>query len=61
MVELEMQLLGYFKSTTIMETKQVINKRDPTINARIIENPSINDLEKEISQNHIIIAPLYGK
>lgn len=61
MVELEMQMLWYFKSTTIMETKQLINKRDPSINTKIIENPSINDLEKEISQNHIIVSPIYGK
>jgi glutaredoxin len=44
-----------------METKQLINKRDPSIQTKIIENPSINELEKEISQNHIIISPLYGK
>ncbi|HKL43991.1 MAG TPA: hypothetical protein VJ892_01800 [Candidatus Absconditabacterales bacterium] len=61
MVELEMEMLGYFESTTIMEMKQIINRRDPSISARIIEHPTIHDLEREISQNNVVVAPFYGK
>jgi len=61
MVKLEMDMLWYFESTTIMEMKQIINTRDPSIKAKIIEHPSIRDIEKEISQNHAVIAPFYGK
>ncbi len=61
MVDLEMQMLWYFESTTIMEMKQIINRRDKTIHASIIEHPTIRDIEREISQNHIVVAPLYGK
>ncbi len=61
MVELEMEMLWYFESTTIMEMKQIINRRDPSITARIIEHPTIRDLEREISKNNMVIAPLYGK
>lgn len=61
MVELEMQMLWYFESTTIMEMKQIINRRDPSIKAKIIEHPTIRDIEREISQNNIVIAPFYGK
>lgn len=61
MVELEMEMLWYFESTTIMEMKQIINRRDPSIKASIIEHPSIRDLEREISKNNMAIVPLYGK
>ena len=61
MVELEMQMLWYFESTTIMEMKQIINKRDREIKASIIEHPTIRDIEREISQNNVVIAPFYGK
>lgn len=61
MVELEMEMLWYFESTTIMEMKQIINRRDPSITARIIEHPTILDLEREISKNNVVVAPFYGK
>ncbi len=61
MVALEMEMLWYFESTTIMEMKQIINRRDPTIKAHIIEHPTIRDIEREISQNNVVVAPLYGK
>lgn len=61
MVELEMEMLWYFESTTIMEMKQIINRRDPSINARIIEHPSIKDIEREISKNNVVVAPFYWK
>jgi hypothetical protein len=44
-----------------MEMKQIINSRDRTIKASIIEHPTIRDIEKEISKNNIVIAPFYGK
>lgn len=61
MVDLERKTLWYFESTTITEMKQIINIRDPTIKAKIIEHPTIRDIEKEISQNNAVIAPFYGK
>jgi len=61
MVQLEMDILWYFESTTIVEMKQIINTRDPNIKAKIIEHPSIRDIEKEISKNNAVIAPFYGK
>lgn len=61
MVDLEKKTLWYFESTTITEMKQIINIRDPTIKAKIIEHPTIRDIEKEISQNNAVIAPFYGK
>ena len=61
MVQLEMDILWYFESTTIMEMKQIINTRDPNIKAKIIEHPTVRDIEKEISQNNAVIAPFYGK
>lgn len=61
MVDLEMEMLWYFESTTIMEMKQIINRRDKTIKAHIIEHPTIRDIEREISQNHVVVAPFYGK
>ncbi len=61
MVALEMEMLWYFESTTIMEMKQIINRRDPTLHARIIEHPTIRDIEKEISQDNVVVAPFYGK
>ncbi len=61
MVELEMEMLWYFESTTIMEMKQIINRRDPSISARIIEHPTIQDIEREISKNNVVVTPLYWK
>ena len=61
MVDLEMKMLGYFESTTIMEMKQIINTRDKSIKAKIIEHPTIRDLEREISQNNVVVAPFYWK
>jgi hypothetical protein len=61
MVKLEMDMLGYFESTTIIEMKQIINRRDSSIKAKIIEHPPVRDIEKEISQNNAVIAPFYGK
>lgn len=61
MVDLEMKMLWYFESTTIMEMKQIINTRDKSIKAKIIEHPTIRDLEREISQNNVVVAPFYWK
>jgi hypothetical protein len=44
-----------------MEMKQIINTRDKSIKTKIIEHPTIRDLEIEISQNHVVVAPFHGK
>jgi len=60
-VEFEKSLFnGRWQSTTAEEIALVLQKKFD-INARVLENFSIEDLKKELSEGHLIIAPTYGR
>lgn len=60
--KLEEKELGDYKSNTISEIKKVTDiYLEGKIKTKIIENPTIEDVEKEIAAGHPVVAPLAGR
>lgn len=61
MVELENQMFGKYIDTSVEETAQLLEEYYDYTDYKIIDNPSIDDLKRELSQWHPIVAPFAGK
>lgn len=60
-VELEKKMFGKYIDTSVGETAQVLEEFYDYTNYEILENPSIEDLKRELAAGHPIIAPFAGK
>jgi hypothetical protein len=61
MVELEKKMFGYFEDTNVSETIQFANAQYAFSKSVVIENPSLNDLKKEIFAGRPVLFPADGK
>lgn len=52
---------GDYKHSNVEQTSMFLSKYFKFNNFKILENPSIEDLKKELSKTNIIIAPFAGK
>jgi hypothetical protein len=50
----------YFKDTNVAQTAEILDRYYNFKNYNIVDNPSIDDIKKEISNGNIVIAPFYG-
>lgn len=60
-IELENTELWFYKDTTVQQLVQVIKERDDSVEIGIINSPTVRQLEKQLAQWNIIVAPFYGK
>lgn len=61
MVEWEKNYFGQYEHTTIEETGEMAEKHLDLKSYKILENPSVEDLKKELAQGHPIVAPFGGR
>jgi cell division protein FtsB len=62
MKKFEEKLLGEWKSTTIAQIKKLVDTYfEGEVKNKIIESPTVEQIEAEISQNHPVIVPLAGR
>lgn len=59
-IEWEMQNLGFFESTTVVETEKVI-KGTYGLNTQVIENPTVEQIKSAISQGKLVLSPSAGR
>ncbi len=62
MQKIEKNELGKWKSTTVVETKKIVDDFfDEAIKSRVIDNPSVSEIEAEIADGHPVVVPLAGR
>ena len=60
-VDWENNYFWYFKDTNTVETEMIINRHFWYTKSFIVENPSIEDIKQNLSQNSVVLVPLDGK
>lgn len=61
MREWEMKKFGYFESTSVEQTAQIAREFLGYKKVRIIDNPTIADIRKEVAAGRPVIVPANGK
>ncbi len=61
LVEWQNKRFGDYKHTTVHQTAEILRDYFNYSDYEIIENPTIEDLKRELSNQHVIIAPFAGK
>ncbi len=62
MKDLEEKIVGTWVSTTVVQTKQLSDAYfDGKIQSKIIDNPTISQIEAEVSSGNPVIVPLAGR
>ncbi|MDH5597049.1 MAG: C39 family peptidase [Candidatus Peregrinibacteria bacterium] len=61
MVDWQKENLGHYEDTTVEETAKILEEYLEFTDYRTLENPSIEDLKKELAQGHLIVAPFAGR
>jgi len=54
-------ILGYPVDQTADQVRELIKEIDPAIQARLLADPSVFDLKKELSAGNVIIVPAAGR
>lgn len=60
-VDLQQDILGKYIDTSMTETAKFLEEHYDYTDYQIIDNPSIDDMKRELAQGHPIIAPFAGK
>jgi len=60
-VDVQENILGKYIDTSMSETAQFLEEYYDYTDYEIIDNPSIDDMKRELAQGHPIIAPFAGK
>ncbi|MBT3834928.1 hypothetical protein HOF56_01640 [Candidatus Peribacteria bacterium] len=55
------EILGYPVDQTASQVLDLILEIDPNISARLVENPSVEDLKSELDNGNVIIVPAAGR
>ena len=62
MVDWENENFGYFESTPIEQVVQLYEAfYEDAFSTKVIEDPTVEDLKKELAQGHLIVAPFAGR
>jgi len=61
MVEWQKENFDYYESTTVKQTSLVLEGYYKTTNYKILEDPSIDDLKRELTDGNLIVAPFAGR
>ncbi|PIZ71511.1 hypothetical protein COY07_04825 [Candidatus Peregrinibacteria bacterium CG_4_10_14_0_2_um_filter_43_11] len=61
LVQWEVQHFGSYEHTTIAQTAEILRGYYGFSDFEIVESPSVDDLKKELSLGHVIIAPFAGR
>lgn len=57
----ENSTFGYFKDTTAEETAQILRKKYGYENVRVIYEPTLNDIKREVARGRPVIIPAAGQ
>ena len=60
-VDWETQVLGHWEDATADETARILREKYGYSKVSVFENPSIDDIKREIVQGHPIIVPAAGR
>ncbi len=60
-VEWETNTFGYWKDTTIEETARILREKYGYKNVRVVYDPSLDDIKREILKGHPVIIPAAGQ
>lgn len=60
-VDFEMDHFGYFEHTTVKETADIVREYYDYDKVRIIENPTIEQIKREIAAGNAVVPPLAGQ
>lgn len=60
-VDWETRVLGHWEDTTAEETARILREFYGYAKARIVENPTIEMMKREIAQGHLILLPTAGR
>lgn len=61
LIDWENEHLGDYKHTTIVQTAEMLKEYFGYSDYRILDNPTVEDLKKEIALGHVIVAPFAGR
>lgn len=61
MVEWQNEHFGDYKDTDMEQTERLLHEFYQFTNTRIIDNPRLEDLKRELAQGNFIIVPLAGR
>ena len=61
MTKMEEDMFGSYIDTTVAQTDELYRKFYSNAKTKIIDNPTIVQLKKELAQGHPIVAPFAGK
>ena len=61
LVKANEEILKYPIDQTASQVKDLIVEIDPIIPVRLIDNPGVSDLKKELAQGNVIIVPAAGR
>jgi hypothetical protein len=60
-VAFEKELFGFYEDTTVAETATLVEKMYGYGKSEVIENPTVDDIKKELAAGHPVIVPLAGR
>jgi len=60
-VDWETNMLGHWEDTTAEETAQILRERYGYVNVRLVENPTIEMIKREVAQGRPVILPAAGQ
>lgn len=61
MVEWQNRTFGYYKDTTVEETRRIAIEHLGIKNTRLLNNPTAADLKAELSKGNVIVMPAAGQ
>ena len=56
----EEERFGYYKDTTVAETVVMLEEYFK-LRARIVDNPTVEDIKEAVAAGHPVLVPAYGK
>jgi hypothetical protein len=60
--KIEKDIVGEWKSTTVAQTKKFADAYfEGKIKSKIVENPTVEDIESEVAAGHPVVVPLAGQ